>query len=288
MSLLKDIAGSLTGGLIGTDAASDAAKTSAKGAEAGIAEQRRQFDTMLKLQQPMINTGNAARSLLASIMGLDVAGSEFTVGGTTTTTPGTQPTSSLFQRLTGRLTTPGQPVTTTTGGTTFTNPASSAMGADEITKRLEAFPGYQFAVDQARKNTLATASALGSGGGNVLSAISDRTAQGIAMPTFENYLNRLGGLSGSGQNASNAAGSAAMGTGQSVAAGLQNAADSRASGILGRNASIGSALSSIGGMVAGGMGGFGGAAAGANAAPWANPTSTAGLPWLLGNPLGGP
>ena len=162
------------------------------------------------------------------------------------------------------------------------------MGADEITKRLEAFPGYQFAVDQARKNTLATASALGSGGGNVLSAISDRTAQGIAMPTFENYLNRLGGLSGSGQNASNAAGSAAMGTGQSVAAGLQSAADSRASGILGRNASIGSALSSIGGMVAGGMGGFGGAAAGANAAPWANPTSTAGLPWLLGNPLGGP
>lgn len=269
MGFLSDVAGSLTGGLLGTDASSDAAKTSAKGAEAGIAEQRRQFDTTLQLQAPMINTGNAARSLLASIMGLSVPGSEFTVGGTTT--PAAR----------------GQPATTT-GGTTFTNPAASAMGADEITKRLEAFPGYQFAVDQARKNTLATASALGSGGGNVLTAISDRTAQGIAMPTFENYLNRLGGLSGSGQNASNAAGSAAMGTGQSVAAGLQSAADSRASGILGRNASIGSALSSIGGMVAGGMGGFGGAAAGANAAPWANPTNTAGLPWLLGNPLGGP
>lgn len=286
MGFLSDIAGSLTGGLIGTDAASDAAKASAKGAEAGIAEQRRQFDTTLQLQAPMINTGNAARSLLASIMGLNVPGSEFTVGGTTTTTY-PAPTSGPAR---GRRGIPyqGQPTTTTTGGTTFTNPAASPMGADEITKRLEAFPGYQFAVDQARKNTLATASALGSGGGNVLSAISDRTAQGIAMPAFENYLNRLGGLSGSGQNASNAAGAAAMNTGQNVAAGLQAAADSRASGILGRNASIGSALSSIGGMVAGGMGGFGGAAAGANAAPWANPTSTAGLPWLLGNPLGGP
>lgn len=284
MGFLSDVAGSLTGGLIGTDAASDAAKTSAKGAEAGIAEQRRQFDTTLQLQAPMINTGNAARSLLASIMGLSVPGSEFTVGGTTTTTPPTGG-NSVFNRLTGRVNIPtGQPVTTTTGGTTFTNPAASPMGAEEITRRLEAFPGYQFAVDQARKNTLATASALGSGGGNVLTAISDRTAQGIAMPTFENYLNRLGGLSGSGQNASNAAGTAALNTGQNVAAGLQGAADARASGILGRNQAIGSALSSIGGMVAGGMGGMGGA----NAAPWANPTSTQGLPWLLGNPLGGP
>lgn len=76
-----------------------------------------------------------------------------------------------------------------------------------------------------------------------------------------------------------------MQTGQNVAAGLQGAADARASGILGRNQAIGSALSSIGGIMAGGMGGM---AAGANAAPWANPTSTAGLPWLLGNPLGGP
>lgn len=271
MGFLSDVAGSLTGGLIGTDASTDAAKASAAGANAGVAENRRQFDTTLQLQAPMINTGNAARSLLASIMGLSVPGSEFTAGGTTTPAKGTTPA-------------------TTTGGTTFTNPAASPMGADEITKRLESFPGYQFAVDQARKNTLATASALGSGGGNVLTAISDRTAQGIAMPTFENYLNRLGGLSGSGQNASNAAGTAALNTGQNVAAGLQNAADSRASGILGRNQAIGSALSSIGGMVAGGMGGMGGmgGAAGANAAPWANPANNAGLPWLMGNPLGGP
>lgn len=248
MGFLKDIAGSLTGGLLGTDAASDAAKMSAKGAEAGIAEQRRQFDTTLQLQQPMINTGNAARSLLASIMGLSVPGSEFTVGGTAVKAPPAPYTGGPL----GRKRVP-QPVAapTTTGGTTFYNPAASPMAADEITKRLEAFPGYQFAVDQARKNALATASALGSGGGNVLTAISDRTAQGIAMPMFENYLNRLGAMSGSGQTASSAAGSAALQTGQNVAAGMQGSADARASGILGRNASIGKALSSIGSIVAG-------------------------------------
>lgn len=257
MGLLGDVLGSVTGGLIGTDASSDAAKMSAKGAEAGIAEQRRQFDTTLQLQAPTINTGNAARSLLASIMGLSVPGSEFSVGGTTTNGA-------------------------TTGGTTFTNPASSPMAADEITKRLEAFPGYKFAVDQARKNTLATASALGSGGGNVLSAISDRTAQGIAMPTFENYLNRLGTLSGSGQTANNTASQAALTTGQNVAAGLQGAADARASGILGRAQNIGGFLSSLGGtsFAAGGSGGSSG-----NAAPWANPTSTSSLPYLFGNPI---
>src|SRR5574343_236146 len=122
MGFLSDVAGSLTGGLIGTDAASDAAKTSAKGAEAGIAEQRRQFDTTLQLQAPMINTGNAARSLLASIMGLSVPGSEFTVGGTTTTTPGARLAPGGAP---GKRPAYGPPVTTTTGGTTFTNPAAS-------------------------------------------------------------------------------------------------------------------------------------------------------------------
>src|SRR5574343_377803 len=135
MGFLSDVAGSLTGGLIGTDAASDAAKTSAKGAEAGIAEQRRQFDTTLQLQAPMINTGNAARSLLASIMGLSVPGSEFTVGGTTTTTPGARLAPSMAGGVVGRRPAYGPPVTTTTGGTTITNPAASPMGAEEITRR---------------------------------------------------------------------------------------------------------------------------------------------------------
>jgi hypothetical protein len=267
--------GSIIGGMLAGKGSKDAADSSASASEAGVAENRRQFDTMLQLQQPMINTGNAARSLLASIMGLDVAGSEFTVGGTTTTQRGP-----LLSG--GRRPVYGPPVTTTTGGTTFTNPASSAMGADEITKRLESFPGYQFAVDQARKNTLATASALGSGGGNVLTAISDRTAQGIAMPTFENYLNRLGTLSGSGQTASSAAGAGALATGANVAQGLQNAGDSRASGILGQTNSWNNAISSIGGVMANrNVGGSN------NAASWANPTSTQGLPWLLGDPTAG-
>ncbi len=254
------VAGSIVSSILGSNASGSAADASSEAALQGIAENRRQFDTTLQLQAPMINTGNSARSLLASIMGLSVPGSEFNVGGTTTNG-------------------------VTTGGTNFTSPASSPMAADEITKRLEAFPGYQFAVDQARKNTLATASALGSGGGNVLSAISDRTAQGIAMPTFENYLNRLGGLSGSGQTASTVAGQAALNTGVNVANGLQNAGDARASGIIGQTGSviggIGGVLDALGRKTPGTGGTVG------NAAPWANQQNTSNLPWLLGNPTAG-
>ena len=272
----------LGSGILGAKATGDAADASAAASQAGVDEQRRQFDTTLGLQAPAINTGNAARSLLASIMGLSVPGSEFTAGGTTTQ-PATQPVNNgRFGH--GLFGAPAVTTPTTVGGTTFTSPASSPMAADESTKRLEAFPGYQFAVEQARKNTLATASALGSGGGNVLSAISDRTAQGIAMPTFDSYLNRLAALSGGAQTASNTASNAAIQTGGNIAAGLQNAGDARASGIIGQtNAQIGT----IGGLMdAWGRYNQPSAATTGNAAPWANPTDTSSLPYLFGT--GGP
>lgn len=247
MGILGDITGSLTGGLIGTDASSDAAKASANASEAGIAEQRRQFDTILGLQSPSINAGNAAQSMLASILGLNLPPSSFTVGGTTP-----PPTGGLSTMRPGSInpsTASGSnaPPAGTVGGHTFTSPGSSPMSGADIQKLLESFPGYQFAVNEALKNAGAYASATGSKlGGNVLSALADRTAGGIAMPTFNSYLDRLSAMSVGGQSSSGLASNAAMNTGASIAQGMQNAGDARASGILGRNASIGGALKAFG------------------------------------------
>lgn len=260
------VGGSVLGGILGSNATEDAADTAAAASRAGVAENRRQFDTVLNLQAPAINTGNAARSLLASIMGLDVAGSTYSPGGTTAGTTGTTPTSSgnrpppgfsswsiqdqaRWARENERKNT--QPVNPTAPGNTpltFTNPASKAMTGDEIQQRLEAFPGYKFAVEQAQKSAQALGSASGSLGGNVISALGERVGGQIAPSVFNDYLNRLSGLSGGAQTASSAASNAAIQTGGMVAQGLQNAGDARASGILGQaNTQIGT----IGGILGG-------------------------------------
>lgn len=239
--------GSVLGGILGNRASERAADSAANASIAGVNENKRQFDTVLGLQAPAINTGNAARSLLASILGLDVPGSSFTAGGNgvapgapggngvpTPTTPDRAQSHSR-RILHVPLPTPASTASQTTPtGTTFTSPASSALNPDEIMARLEALPGYKFAVDQATKSAGALGSATGSLGGNVTSALADRVSQGIAMPTFENYLNRLAGLSGGAQTASNSASDAAITTGGLVGRGLENAGDSRASGILGQ------------------------------------------------------
>lgn len=257
MGFLKDIAKGglgIVGGILGADASGDAAESSSKAAMAGVAENRRQFDTVLNLQSPAINTGNAARSLLASILGLDVAGSTYSPGASTPKAPAPTGLNGVPGMLVELLEKSGRIDRKTTqpvgnAPLTFNNPASSPMSAGDITARLEAYPGYQFAVQQATQAAQGLGSATGSLGGNVVSGLAERVGGGIAMPTFENYLNRLAGLSGGAQTATNSASGAAMNTGALVANGLQNAGDSRAAGILGQTNSIGGILSGIGQVI---------------------------------------
>jgi len=247
-ALGSDLAGPIISGAFGLLGSGQAAGASADGSQAGIDEQRRQFDTTIGLQAPGINAGNAARSQLASILGLTLPESKFTAGGQT-----------------------------------FTSPGSSPLSGADLQGLLEKFPGYQFAVNEARKNAGALGSATGSLGGNVLSALADRTAGGIAMPTFNSYLDRLSGMSVGGQTSSGIASNAAMNTGVGIANSLQNAGDARASGLLGQTSTIGGILNGIGGVLANRKTVPTVTSNTGNAAPWANPTDNSKLPWLLGN-----
>ncbi len=70
----------LTSGLasagIGAVAAGKAAKKQKKAADAGIAEQRRQFDVLQRLNQPFIDAGTGAVNQLAQLFGGDMSGFE--------------------------------------------------------------------------------------------------------------------------------------------------------------------------------------------------------------------
>lgn len=61
----------LISSLITANAASDAADTQSAAADAGIAEQRRQFDAMQKILAPYVTTGTDAMSQQRAIAGLD-------------------------------------------------------------------------------------------------------------------------------------------------------------------------------------------------------------------------
>ena len=67
---LAILGGSLLSGAAGLIGSKKAAKAQRKGAEAGIAEQRRQFDTIIELTQPGRDVGNAALNQLAGIFGV--------------------------------------------------------------------------------------------------------------------------------------------------------------------------------------------------------------------------
>ena len=56
--------GSIISGLIGSSSSRDAARAQAAGQQAGIDEQRRQFDTLLGLTEPQREVGNAALGVL--------------------------------------------------------------------------------------------------------------------------------------------------------------------------------------------------------------------------------
>jgi hypothetical protein len=62
--------GAIGAGAMQSDAAKDAARQQSRGANASIAEQRRQFDTMLGLTAPQRQIGNSALNQLAVLTGL--------------------------------------------------------------------------------------------------------------------------------------------------------------------------------------------------------------------------
>lgn len=74
MSFIGKAIGTLTGSGDQADAASKAAKTQAASAQAGINEQRRQFDSIVELMRPYVSAGVPALQEQQNLLGLGGAG----------------------------------------------------------------------------------------------------------------------------------------------------------------------------------------------------------------------
>ncbi len=76
MSFVGNVLGSLTGANKQARAAQQAAQTQAESAQAGIVEQRRQFDEIVKLMAPFVTGGAQAFEAQKNLAGLGGAGSQ--------------------------------------------------------------------------------------------------------------------------------------------------------------------------------------------------------------------
>jgi hypothetical protein len=78
MSFIGKLIGQLTGAQDQADAASSAAQTQSASAQAGIDEQRRQYDSMRGLMQPFVNAGYTAINSQQDLSGLNGADAQRT------------------------------------------------------------------------------------------------------------------------------------------------------------------------------------------------------------------
>jgi hypothetical protein len=175
------IGASLGSGIEGQQAAGEAADVQAQAAQAGIAEQRRQFDITQQQMQPWQEAGASALAQQQALMGMG--------------TPEEQ---------------------------------QQAFAA------FEQSPGQSFLRAQQERALLRNASAIGGlGGGNVRTALQQQAA-GFAQQDYQNQLNRLAGLSGTGQQAATNIGQFGAGAASNIASLQATGGQARASGILGQ------------------------------------------------------
>ncbi len=243
------LGGSIIGGglgLIGSDRAADAA---VEGSEAGIAEQRRQFNTLLELTQPGRQVGNAALNTLAQMFIPGFEGIAGAGGGVpapavagvpgTGTGPATdgsggrfgdnfviQPDGSIRQGLEPTLVNP---------------PPPEAEGglANNLSSIFRNLPGVGFLVDESTDEVQANFAAGGDRrGGNVLRAIADRTSN-IAESQVTNRLLQLAGF---GPQATGQAVAGTQNTSNNISSLLQGIGAANAGGISGGFQSLNNAV----------------------------------------------
>jgi len=184
--------GGLVGGVAQAGAASSAANAQSRAADQAAALQREQFNTIRGDLAPYRTVGLAGQNALLFELGL---GNRPMIGGTApqvTEVPGL---------------TPQGPTRFGVGGQMFDTreqaeawAAANPQGGTEY-RGFQATPGYDFRVSEGLRAAEGTAAARGGlFSGNTL-AEAQRLGQGYANQEYDNYLNRLTGVSATGLNA---------------------------------------------------------------------------------------
>lgn len=209
----------LIGGALSSSSASSAADAQAAGSAASIAEQKRQYDLTRSDYAPYRTTGGSALNMLARTYGLDTYNPN-----KVTTTPGFNVNGLGGVLGGGSFNIPG--TSSTTGGV---NPGS---GHADLSGFFTS-PDYNFRRSEGDRGILQSAAARGGlGSGNALKALSEYNSN-LASGEYGNWFNRLAGIAGIGQSATQGGAYLGQQSANNIGNSLQNQGDARASGILG-------------------------------------------------------
>lgn len=266
------VGGSLVSGVLGSKAAGKAARASQAGAEAGIAEQRRQFDITQQQFEPFRQAGVSALEQQRILLGLG-GGAQADpnqarreeLQGLISQIQGEQPaaaapTSSLLgpvsddlsdfevgQRNLSRNAGPAAPsqqgrlesLQAELGA--LPEPAAQLSPQEQQAQAFAAIaesPGQQFLRERGQRNLVRNAAAVGGlGGGNVREALVQQGV-GFAQQDLQNRFGRLGQLAGQGQAATTSVGQFGSQAAGNVSALQQAGGQARSSGILGQNQAL--------------------------------------------------
>jgi hypothetical protein len=235
--------GGIASGLIGASSANRAARSQQNAANRDIEFQRETRDLIIDRVDPFYNSGTNALAAYNFNLGLGprptIGGQPMQVETFTSTGPGQSYTTGGSENQIERFK-PGQ--TTTgyrVGGREFStmeeaqayanaNPTGGTPYAG-----FQQSPGYQFQFDQGMAGVNAMAGARGGlNSGRTMQDLQAR-GQGLATQEWNNYQNRLAGLTDSGLSAAglqaNAASNAAAGTSNA----LSNRGNAQAAGAIG-------------------------------------------------------
>lgn len=200
----------VVGGIIQGNAAKKAAKAQERAATADLEFQKEVYADTRREVRPWLQGGNTARNALSFELGL---GDRPMVGGTAMDVRTVEPTRRG-----------GQP-TYLVGDMSFGTEAEAQAYADANrvgAREYEGFqktPGYEFELSEGLGAVNALAGARGGlNSGRTMQALQER-GQGIANQGYNNYLNRLTGMSDTGLSAASLNANA----GQSAASGVSNA-----------------------------------------------------------------
>ncbi|WP_152612536.1 hypothetical protein [Leisingera sp. ANG-M7] len=267
------IGGSLIGGVASASSASKAAKAQTAAADQANQTQRYIFDRSVELTEPQRKQGLNALSALSYELGLADRPESKDYQIAEVFTPGTpaQPGNALQPNHDGLFFNPytkswsrnrppsiggmaATPDTTTymVGDRSFDSRGAAQDWIDENQgfdyRGFQETPGFQFNLDQGNKaiERMAAARGLRLSGGT-LKAGADY-ASGLASNEYGNYLNRLAGMAGVGQTATNQQ----IGAGQNYAGAVsQNAlaaGNARASGYMNQANALNSTIGDISGI----------------------------------------
>jgi len=225
---IQNVVGSVTGTKQAAQAAKDAASTQGQYAQAGIDEQKRQFDAFVKILAPFVEAGQGALGRLSPYeeAGAGQLGTLGQYAGAGSTALQQQ------QALTGAL-----------------GPEAQAAAISSI----EQSPQMQAMIQQGENAMLQNASATGGlRGGNIQAAMAQFRPQ-ILSGLIDQQYGRLGGLSSMGGNVAQNLASMGNTTTQNIAQlGQSSAAGTGAAGLTSAS-NIGTLLGQIGSATAGGQ-----------------------------------